>query len=178
VPKFVILVCLLLFVQGCALAEVSPTVTGTLGKPENMEKVTATIGHDWVLFIRSEARWDEFRKLLPDLTPETPLPKLDWAKQSMVLVYVSSCRRADTFTRRKADLAANPPEVAFSLRTDNSPKQVIESRFTKFILAVIPVTPTVRVTFDIQPLNGWCGAILGGEHGGDIVDNLQATITP
>jgi len=153
VKKFAILVCLIVFVQGIARAEAPANVIGTLGKPENTEKVAAVVGHSGVLFIRSEARWDEFRKLVPDLTPDTPLPKLDFAKQNVVLVYSDSCRSKAEFTLAKSDLVAEPPQLDWLLRWDNGPEDQKEFRYAKFILAVIPATPTVKVTVATEPLS-------------------------
>ncbi len=176
----------------------TPVVTGTLGKPEatakagDTAKIASVLGHHGVLFIRSEARWDELNKLLPDLTPDTPLPNLDFAKQSVVLVYRSPCRPADTLSLTKHTVEnfdhgypAPDQQLDFLLRWDNGLEKHLEYRSAKFILAIIPATSMIRVTVSSEPavekqpkVVTEFSAILGGSDGGDIVDGLQAAITP
>ena len=168
-----------------------PVITGTLGKPEatakagDTAKIATVLGHTGVLFIRSEARWDELNKLLPDLTPDTPLPKLDFAKQSAVFIYATSRRPREELALSKSDLAANPPHLNFMLIWNNLPLAGEEPSCSMFILAIIPAAPTVRVTVssiplnrDVAPVATEFSAILGGKDGADIVDGLQASITP
>lgn len=202
--KITLLVGLMLLVQGLAWAEAPatqpaakpPIVTGTLAKPtakpEDTAKIAAVLGHNGVLFVRSQARWDELNKLVPDLTPDTPMPKFDFAKQSVVLVYRSSGRPAATLSLTKhtveiADHGFPSPDqqLDFFLGWDNSVEKKLEYRSAKFILAIIPATPTVHVTLSSVPLSTddlsivtEFSATLGGKDGGDIVDGLQATITP
>jgi len=194
--KIAVVICLLLLIQGCARADTASTrpaatprvSTDTLAKPEDVAKITAVLGHHGVLFIRSETRWEEFKKLLPNRALETENPMLDFAKQNVVLVYDSASRPKDTFSLSGSDLGANPPQLNFFRRWDNGPEDIPEARSKKYILAIIPATSTVKVTFSSVPFSTdefsivsivtWFSATLGGKDGGDIVDGLQATITP
>ena len=97
---------------------------------------------------------------------------------------MSSCRPKDTFSLAKSDLAVNPPQLSFLVSRDISPEEKLQHRSVKFILAVTPAAPTVKVTVSSAPLNTdspavlHFSAILGGKDGGDIVDSLQASIMP
>jgi len=178
------------------------TATGTLAKPDAaLAKVAAVLGQSGVLFIRSQERWDQFKKLVPDMimvpdpTPDMPLPKLDFSKQYVLLAYRTSCRPGDEFSLiPRFDLAANPPKIEFRYRWDNRPPADIEGpRQAKFILAMVPVTATIQADVSSVPIppppppgveQGQLrstlefSAILGDKAGGDVVDGLQAKITP
>jgi len=175
---------LLLLIQGLALAADNPPVfTGNVGKTGDVN-VCPAIGYDGVLFVRSQARWDELNKVMPKLITDAPLPKFDFTKQSVVLLFAHGCRFRDAFTLSKSALAADPPELSFTCTWDNSPEEQLEMRYMKFILAAIPSAPMVHVTLISQPINvdrasiaTEFSAIIGDEDGGDIVDGLQAAIT-
>jgi hypothetical protein len=201
VSRIIFSLCLLLLVHSVASADAPAVpsaaatqpaiITGTLGKPENTAKIATVVGRSGVLFIHSEARWDQLNKLLPDLTPDFPLPKVDFAKENVVLVYHTLCRSTDTFAWIKPDppnegLQPQAAQTNFLLRWDNTPVEHAEAAAAKFILAIIPATPSVKVTLDslpsmvLQPPMPVIefSATLGGKEGGDIVDGLQAAITP
>jgi RNA polymerase sigma factor (sigma-70 family) len=160
--------------------------TGTIKKPQqDALKVATVIGRHGVLLIRSEARWDEIKKLAPELTPDAPLPKLDFAKQSVILIFAMGDSSNNTLTLDKSDLTANPPELDYSFRWYNGDVAGLEHPSIKFIHAVIPATPVVNVTLTSLPtVVGRArsvtefSALLGGKDGGDTVDGLQSTITP
>src|ERR1035437_4654438 len=127
-------------------------VTGTLGKPQDVAKIAAVLGHSGVLFVRSEARWDELGKLLPGLTPGTPLPRIDFVTQHVVLAYRTSCRPVDEFSLvPKLSYDAKPPEIEFHFRWDMTPMEKPENPVPKFILAIIPATPTAHVAVSSSP---------------------------
>jgi hypothetical protein len=158
---------------------------GAIKPSQDAAKIATVIGRHGVLFIRSEARWAEMNKLAPDLTPDTPLPKIDFAKQSVVLVCAMGGSSKNSLTLDKSDLTANPPELAFSFSWYNGPVDAVERHSIKFIYAVIPTAPLVKVTLTSQPTHAdrarivtEFSATLGGKDGGDIVDGLQAAITP
>jgi len=192
--KIAWVVCLLLFIRGFAFAADAPatqpvTVTGTLEKPHTNirpDKDIAALGRNGVLFIRSQERWDKINTFLPDLTPDKPLPKLDFTKQSVVLIYAADPMPCMVgFTLAKCDLAASPPQLDFSWGWLVGAINGYVDPATKFILAVIPVAPVVKVTLESHCINddkpsSWpeFSATLGGKDGGDIVDGLQASITP
>ena len=158
--------------------------TGTIKKPQqDALKVATVIGRHGVLLIRSDARWDEFKKLAPDLTPDAPLPKLDFAKQSVILIIAMGDSSNNSLSLDKSDLTANPPDLGFSFRWYNGPVAGLELPSIKFIYAVIPATPVVKVALTSQPTHvdrfrivTEFSALLGGKDGGDIVDGLQSTI--
>lgn len=146
-------------------------------------KAVAVIGRYGVLFIRSKARLDEFTERVPDLKIDA---KVDFSRKSVVLIYalIETDNNDNPFSLIKSDLAANPPELSFSFRWDNRPKLRTFSSI-KFIYAIIPATPEVNVTLTSSPTHGdpsrtvtELSALLGGKDGGDIVDGLQAAITP
>jgi hypothetical protein len=62
--------------------EEAKVFTGTISKPfqDAASKFATVIGRHGVLFIHSEARWEELNKLAPDRMPDTPLPKLDFTR--------------------------------------------------------------------------------------------------
>ena len=173
--------CVLMLTQAFAYADDKPQVfTGTVTK-DAATKVATVFGQHGVLFIRSEARWDEIGKLAPDLTPDMPLPKLDFTRQAIVLIYAIGSSSNNSLTLGKSDLTANPPELGFLFSWYNGDVAGLERPSIKFIFAIIPITPAVKITVTSQPTHvdrqrivTEFSAILGG----DIVDGLQATITP
>jgi hypothetical protein len=201
-----------LVVQVCVAPSDKPAnVTGTIGTHDD-PKVTLALGHHGVLFIRSEARWKELQERLGEamaFTPDTPLPKIDVAKQNIVMVYADARRPKDDWGVGKSDLSATPPELSVVLHWDGSPVEHAEKSTTPFLLTIIPATPNVQVRVWSSPLgmadrpatmefsttlggkdgenadglnwipigNGF-SATLGNKEGGDIVDGLQAAITP
>jgi hypothetical protein len=160
--------------------------TGAIGRPsQDAGKVAAVAGRHGVLLIRSEARWDELHKLAPDLTPGTPLPKLDFAKQSVVLVYALGNSRNNSLSLDKFNLSANLPELSFLFKWYNGPVAGEELPSIKFIYAVIPATPMVKVAIASEPTQADrsrvvtdFAAVVGDKDGGDVVDGLQAAIAP
>lgn len=160
--------------------------TGTIQKPfqDVATKAATVIGRHGVLFIRSEARLDELQKRAPDLTPDKPLPKIDFARQSIVLIYAMGSSSNNSLAIAKSDLTANPPELGFAFKWYNGPVAGLERPSTKFIYAIIPATPEVMITVKSSPTEGQArsvtelSAVVGGKNGGDIVDGLQAAITP
>lgn len=148
-------------------------------------KSAAVIGRHGVLFIRSDARMGELNKRAPDLTPDKPLPKIDFARQSVVLLYALGNSSNNAISLVKSDLAAKPPEIGFSFRWYNGPTDHLERPSIKFIYAVIPATPEVSVIITSSPTDAdrsrtvtELSALFGGKDGGDIVDGLRAAITP
>lgn len=157
----------------------------------NAQAVSTLIGRHGVVFIRSEARLDELNKRLPDLTYDKPLlkikrlPKIDFAKESIVLIYALGSFNWLDLNLTKSDLSAYPPELGFSLKWYNGPVDGEPSPAIRFIYAVIPATPKVGVTLTSSPTHADRFRIvtellaqLGGKDGGDIVDGLRAAITP
>lgn len=167
-----------------AFADDKPQVfTGTISKPfqDAGGKIATVIGQHGVVFIRSEARLTEISKMAPDLTPDKPLPKLDFTKQSVVLIYAMGGSSNNSLTLNKSDLTANPPELGFLFRWYNGPVAGEERPSIKFIFAIIPTTPAVKIIITSEPTHvdrhrivTEFSAVLGGH----IVDGLQATITP
>ena len=162
---------------------------GTISKPsQDASNVATVIGHHGVLFIRCEARWNEINKLTQALTPDTPLPKLDFAKQSVVLIYAMGGSSNNSLSLDTSDLTANPPELGVSFRWYNGPVAGLEMPSIKFIHTVIPATPVVNVTLTSEPTEPVkanrarivteFSSLMGGKDGGDVVDGLQAAITP
>lgn len=160
--------------------------TGSIHKPAGeAAKAAALIGRHGVLFIRSEARLNELLERVPALTPDKPLPKIDFTKQSLVLICAMGQSSNNSLSLVKSDLTAKPSELGFSFRWYNGPVAGTEPPSIKFIYAVIPATPEVRVTLTSLPTMAdrarevtEFSALLGGKDGGDIVDGLHSTITP
>ncbi|GEM_PF-2414508 len=181
-------------------AEAPATMTGIIGQDTETEKVADILGKAGVLYIHSEARWQQVEKLLSDLglRPDHALPTLDFSthKIQAVLVYSAAHRPGDTFSLTKLDLTANVPSLDFMLRWNNGPEEKEEQRSTKFILAVMDFSkvdrefeyaqylPKVQVTLKSQPtsvdrarVTTEFAATLGDKDGGDVVDGLQAKLT-
>jgi hypothetical protein len=162
-------------------------VTGTIGKPGD-PKVAATLGHHGVLFIRTEARWKEFQDRLGEamaLKLDQPLPQFNFTKQNVVLVFADDHRQTEAFSLSKSDAVAKPLQLDFVLTWNNSPERGEETRSAKFILAVIPSSPSTAISVTSSPMlaNRYhpvteLSATLGSKDGGDIADGLQAGITP
>jgi hypothetical protein len=161
--------------------------TGTIQKPgpDAASKAATVIGRHGVLFIPSEARLDELKQRAPDLTPDKPLPNIDFAKHSVVLLYALDSSK-NSLALSNSDLTANPPDLGFSYRWWNGPARAAELPTIKFIYAIIPATPKVNVTLTSLPIIAdravrtatEFSALLGSKDGGDTVDGLQAVITP
>lgn len=158
--------------------------TGTISK--DAQDVAAVLGRHGVLLIRTEARWDEWNKRAANLMLDKPLPKIDFARQSVVLVYALGMFNRFDLDLVESNLHANPPQLGFCLRwhirpaEDGKPSPAI-----RLIYAVVPTKPVVNVTVTSSPTHvdrdrtvTELSAILGGNEGGDIVDDLQAAITP
>ena len=180
--------------------------TGTLSK--NAQEAAALIGRHGVLFIRTETRLDELKKRAPGLTPGKPLPQIDFARQSVVLVYALGSSSNNALSLASSDFTVSPPELGFAFRWYNgpvageeppSPARPLnpfaegkdkglaageEVPSIKFIYAVIPATPKVSVTLTSSPTDaGRDRAItelvaILGGKYGDWVDGLQAALTP
>lgn len=182
--KIAWVVCLLLLSQSLAFAGDKPLVfTGTIGKHDD-PSVTAAIGHHGALLIGSAARWDEIKKLMPGIKPDKPLPEINFDKQAVVMIYADDRHDADAFTLDSCDLTAKPPQLDFTLQWDNGQELQKRPRFTKFILAVIAAAPAVKITVLSLPMLAnrshpvtEFSAIIGDKWS-DVVDGLQAGITP
>src|SRR5581483_7897935 len=77
------------------------------------------------------------------------------------------------------------PGLDFSFKWFNGPRDGTKAASFGFIYAVIPTTPEVHVTLTSSPTHvdrnrtvTELSALLGGKDGADIVDGLQAAITP
>jgi len=182
--KIAWIVCLLLLIPALALADDKPPVFTGIIKQVTTDRLQ-TIGQHGVLVIRSQARLDAIAKLMPELKWDTPLPKIDFDKQAAVMVYTVSGHGKDTFTLDKSDPAANPPELAILYTWYNGLVSAAEEASLKFIVAIIPAAPAVKVTVLSQPIfedkphvTTELSSIIGGKDGGDIVDGLHASITP
>lgn len=159
---------------------------GTIRKPTgDAFKVAPVLGRHGVLLIHSEARWAELNQRAPDFKPEKPLPKIDFAKQSVVLIYAMGDSSKSALILEKSDLAASPPGLTFSYLWYNGPVRGEEFPSIKFLYAVIPTTTAVKLTVTSQPTEAdrspiitELSAVVGGKDGGDVVDGLQAAIAP
>lgn len=158
---------------------------GTISKPSEdvATKAVQLLGHHGVLLIRSEARLNELLNRVPELTPDKPLPKIDFAKQSLTLVFALGSSSQNSLSLLNSDLTAKPPELGFSFRWYNGDVAGEERPSIKFIFAVIPAVPEVKVSVTSLPTNAdrarpvtEFSAPIGGKDGGDIVDGLQAVV--
>jgi RNA polymerase sigma factor (sigma-70 family) len=158
--------------------------TGTIIK--DAHAAAAVLGRHGVLFMRSEARWDEWKMRAPNLTLDKPLPKIDFARQSVVVLYALGMLNRFDLDLVESNFNANSPQLGFSLRWDTRPAEDGKpATVIRLIYAVIPAKPVVNVTVTSSPTQAdrdrtvtEFSALLGGKDGGDIVDGLQATITP
>ncbi|MGE3807530.1 MAG: RNA polymerase sigma factor [Gemmataceae bacterium] len=158
---------------------------GTIRKPgHDALKTAAVLGRHGVLFIRSEARFNELKSRAPELTPDKPLPKIDFARESVVLIYAMGGSSNNSLTLARSDLAARPPSLEFSFRWYNGPVDGLEWPSMKFIYTVVPAMPEINVTVTSLPTEAARSAVvtefsatLGSKDGSDIVDGLQAAIT-
>jgi len=101
------------------------------------------------------------------------------------LIYALGTSSNNGLAIAKFDLAANPPELGFTFKWYNGPVAGEERPSIKLIYAVLPATPKVNVTVTSSPTHADRDrtvteflALLGGKDGGDIVDGLQAAISP
>ena len=159
--------------------------TGTIGRPGDRAKVTAALGRDGVLFIHSAERWDELQKRIPDLFPDRPLLKIDFAREAAIFIYAANRLPLDTLSLVKTDLSADPPLLDFLLAYDSQAHKDSPPLNTKFILFAFPTALSAQVSLSAQPAKVarqpeklQFSALLGGKDGGDVVDGLQVSITP
>lgn len=163
-----------------AFADDKPQVlTGTITK-DAAAKIATFIGQHGVLFICSEARLNELSKRAPDLTPDQ-LPKNEFTKQAIIVVYALGSSSNNSLSLDKSNLTISPPELGFLFSWYNGDVAGLERPSIKFIFAIIPITPAVKITLTSQPTHVDRHRIvteLSAILGGDIVDGLQAAIAP
>lgn len=154
------------------------SVAGWIGEHDDPQSpALALLGHRGVLFIRSEARWEEWRRRLAPAGPLVHEFNIDFAKQSAVVFYKGGPAPMSGCDLDLGDLSAQPPWLHLQ-HTSDFYGDHIAPHYVNYVLIAIPATtPAFKLMGGDRDALEF-SVVLDAQEGGDIVDNLQAVIAP
>lgn len=155
------------------------SVCGWIGEHDGPPSpALALLGREGVLLIRSEARWDEWRKRVAPAGPLVYEINIDFAKQSAVVFYKCGPGPDGGCDFGGGDLSAKSPWLQLRRASDFYADH-IAPHYVNYVLIPIPATtPAFKVMGGDSPAAPDFSVVLGGQEGGDIVDSLQAVVAP